>query len=170
MKRVPVSKVWFAKIDNEDFELVNSFKWYIQKAKISNTTYARIDYVIKGVITVTFMHRLILGLTDTKILVDHIDHNGLNNQKNNLRIVNHSQNMANRRSRENSSSKYLGVSIFRRHYKNNNYTYWQALIQKDKKLIRLGLFKNEVDAAIAYNKKAIELHGEFANLNKIEQS
>lgn len=66
-----------------------------------------------------------------------------------------------RSSSSNSSSKYLGVSW------DSNKKKWFSSICKNYKIIPLGRFDSEKDAALAYNKKAIELHGEFANLNKI---
>ena len=93
------------------------------------------------------------------LFVDHIDHNGLNNQKYNLRIATHSQNCQNRRPCKNSSSKYRGVCW---HKKNKK---WTAHIKIDKKTIYLGIFESEEDAAMAYDAKAKELHGEWTYLN-----
>lgn len=107
------------------------------------------------------MHREILGIMDSKIKVDHKDRNGLNNQRSNLRIATYSQNASNCKGRAGSSSKYKGVS------KLTTCRRWVAQIWKDKKKHYLGLFKTEKDAAIAYNKEAEKLHGEFAYINKI---
>ena len=95
--------------------------------------------------------------------VDHIDHNGLNNQKENLRICNRSQNSANRI--PSGKSKYLGVTPLIRHYRNKVYYYFASEIRINKKSIYLGHFKNEIEAALAYDKAAKDLHGEYANLN-----
>lgn len=103
------------------------------------------------------MHRQILGLTDPKIFTDHKDHNGLNNQRSNLRIATHGQNMANKS--PSGKSKYMGVSW------NKNDKKWRSQIRKNRVTIYLGSYINEIDAAIAYNNKAVEVHGEFANLN-----
>jgi hypothetical protein len=94
--------------------------------------------------------------------VDHIDRNKTNNQVSNLRYATVSQNNANRCKRANTSSSYLGVSWSK---KNNK---WQTCISLNRKNIHIGYFENEHDAARAYNDKALELHGEFANLNEIE--
>ena len=125
------------------------------------------------------LHREVLGITDPKVLIDHIDGNGLNNMKCNLRICTHSQNRKNRHNKSDKhTSKYLGVSL-----KTTKYKYkvksgeervsitkrWEARIQHNKKQISIGFFDNEQDAAIAYNQKAIQCHGEFASLNKIEK-
>lgn len=155
----------YALVDDIDYEIVNKIKWYC--AKDNNNFYAISN---KG--KHTKMHRLILGLTAPNILADHIDHNGLNNQKCNLRICSHSENMRNRKSCQNSTSKYLGVNWEkRRYYKNGvrkDYPGWKASLKFNKKNVFIGMFKDEKDAALAYNKKATELFGEFANLNIIQ--
>ncbi len=125
------------------------------------------------------LHREVLGITDSKILIDHIDGNGLNNMRSNLRICNHSQNRKNRHNKSDKhSSIYLGVSLKVTKY---NYTVktgeekvsitkrWEARIQHNKKQISIGFYNTEDEAAIAYNKKAMEFHGEFASLNKIDK-
>lgn len=93
--------------------------------------------------------------------VDHIDHNRLNNQKNNLRICTSQQNNMNRCKSLAKSSKYKGVSWKKEKHK------WEVYIKLNHKIIHLGRFMNEIDAAKTYNKAAIELFGEFAFLNEV---
>lgn len=93
--------------------------------------------------------------------IDHIDNNPSNNNIENLRKVTQSQNCMNRKPHKNRSSKYKGVCW---HKASNK---WIAQICINYKIIYLGLFINKIDAAIAYNKKAKELFGEFANLNEV---
>jgi len=145
-----------ALVDDQDYEWLNKFNWAASKCK--NTFYA-VKRSKRGEKPVR-MHRLILGLTDPKILSDHEDRNGLNNQRSNLRICTRSQNNANRTPL--GSSKYLGVFFS----PNSTKRPWYSRIVKDKKPKYLGSFVTEQEAAIVYNKAAIELHGEFANLNK----
>ena len=104
------------------------------------------------------MHRLILNAPQNK-LVDHVDGNGLNNRKTNLRLCNYTQNAWNRRPAAGGHSKYKGVTW------NNNSKGWYVRICKDYKSIYLGCFDNEIEAALAYDHKAEELFGEFAYLN-----
>lgn len=106
-----------------------------------------------------YMHRLILGLTDPKIEVDHKDHNGLNNQRRNFRITKRIFNCRNRRKYKAGTSIYKGVTI--------NSGAFVARITANQIVYNLGRFDNERDAAIAYNKGAITHHGEYAHLNKI---
>lgn len=112
------------------------------------------------------LHRLVMNAKPRE-LVDHKNGNTLDNRKENLRIVTYSQNNANRKAKKNGQSKYLGVSVAK--YKSGlGFTKrYIASIKKDYKVYYLGSFEHEIDAAKAYNKKAIELHGEFANLNII---
>ena len=94
------------------------------------------------------------------MVVDHIDHDGLNNCKSNLRIATLSENRRNSRKAKDTSSKYKGVSW----HKNNKK--WEVKIGFNYKKIHIGYFNNIKEAAEAYNKKAKELFGEFAYLNK----
>lgn len=158
MKEIRLTKGQVAIVDDEDFEWLNQWKWLA--VKLRSTYYAmRVVYEKSQYKETILMHRLILGLTGRKEIADHKDHNGLNNQKSNLRIATHSENMANRCARKNSSSKFLGVS------KNIKTNKWRAKIQTGGQCVHIGNFTDEKDAAIAYNKKAKEVHGDFANLN-----
>jgi hypothetical protein len=161
MKKIELSQGKFAMVDDEDFEFLSQWKWSAVK-KDDNKFYA-----VRGVwVTekknniIVYMHRVLLGIPTLNIEGDHADGDTLNNQKYNLRISTSSQNKANRYSHRNASSKYLGVSW------SNTRKKWAVQICKDRKTKFLGYFDNEVDAALAYNKKASEVHGEFAKLNK----
>ena len=110
------------------------------------------------------LHRIVMCVVnDRSKIVDHINGNTFDNRKCNLRIVNRNQNVWNR-SKQNSktTSKYKGVSY------RKDISKWHSRIKFNYKLIHLGHFKNEVDAALAYNNKATELFGEYAKLNIIE--
>jgi hypothetical protein len=107
------------------------------------------------------MHHFILG---EKTRVDHHDGNSLNNRRGNLRIATQSQNRANiGKPSGNHSSRYKGVAWNKG--KSATGGGWRAQIGFDYKKIHLGCFKDEVDAATAYNFKAFELFGEFARFN-----
>ena len=158
MKEIILSKKFKALVDDECFELLNQWKWSASINK--NKVYAERKSTINGISKKIKMHRLILGIKNPKLVVDHIDGNGLNNQKCNLRICSIKENSCNRNVAKNKKqSKYLGVHL--------NYNKWYAQIRHNKKLINIGPFETDLDAAKAYNNKAIELHGEFANLNQL---
>lgn len=167
MKTIKLTQGKFAQVDDEDFEYLNKFKWYAQlrfgtwyagtNTKLGNGKYKSVQ-----------MHRLILGITDPKILIDHKYHNGLDNQKKHMRISTRAQNKMNGTAHKGSSSKYLGVSIYRATAKNRNKSdKWKAQIGLSGKMKSLGYFHLESDAAVAYNNAALKYFGEFANLNSI---
>nr|AAL73479.1 endonuclease [Tetrahymena thermophila] len=110
-----------------------------------------------------FVHRLIAShfIPNPKNLefVDHKDNCTTNNNISNLRWCSRQQNSMNQKKRKNSSSKFKGVCF------DQNSNKWRAYIKKDWKLIHLGLFVDEEDAARAYDCKAIEHFGEFAKIN-----
>lgn len=104
------------------------------------------------------MHREIMN-APKGMVVDHIDGNGLNNRKSNLRICTQAQNNLNSRPKRNCSSRYKGVSFYKRD------KIWQVQIFHNSRTIFLGRFDDEIEAALAYDRKAAELFGEFAYLN-----
>ena len=147
-------------VDDEDFAELNKFKWHV--AKRSNIFYAKRNVNNNGERKTIFLHREIMSKYLKKgLLIDHINHNGLDNRKSNLRTATHAQNNQNRTSNLNSTSKYLGVYFYKRSLK------WMARISIKNKAIYIGIYANEEDAAKAYNKAALEQYGEYANLNKI---
>jgi len=154
--RIPLNHGKFAVIDSEDWFRVSGYNWRCRLD--GNTYYAYTFCRINGRQKRIFMHRLILNAPNHK-LVDHIDGNGLNNRKTNLRLCNYTQNAWNRRPAAGGHSKYKGVTW------NNNSKKWYVRICKDYKSIYLGCFDNEIEAALAYDRKAEELFCEFAYLN-----
>lgn len=150
----------FAQVDDDIFEYLNQFGW--NKTKGKTTVYATRDiWEHNKRIHRYYMHREIMGFPEN-MQVDHIDHNGLNNQKINLRICSNTENARNSTSARNATSKYLGVCIT---YTKKGTLRWKSTIMYNRKSIWIGAFDTEIDAAIAYDKKAIGLFGEFANLN-----
>lgn len=95
-------------------------------------------------------------------VVDHINGNGLDNRRENLRISTQAQNLWNAKKHKDSSSIYKGVS------KRRNDTNWSARIMKNGKAQHIGMFTTETEAASAYNRVAKELFGEFAILNTVD--
>lgn len=96
--------------------------------------------------------------------VDHIDGDGMNCCRDNLRVVTPSQNMANRRLNRDNKSGYKGVS-----WKTSDKK-WRACIGFQRSKIHLGLFTDKHEAARAYNAKALELFGQYARINVIDES
>lgn len=147
-KEVSLSRgKYVAFVDAEDFDFVNQYRWRLRKTKWTN--YAIVS--TEGV-RWNFMHNLIMGYAP----IDHIDHNGLNNQRSNLRDG--LGNALNRLPNYNGG-QYKGANWHKGVGK------WIAGIRFKGKRIHLGYFDNEVDAAVAYDIKAVELFGEYALLN-----
>ena len=142
-----------ALVDDEDYEMLIQYKWHNANGRAQTHIY------INNKRTTKKIHNLLLK-SPKGFEIDHIDGNPLNNQKNNLRIVTHQQNMMNRKI-QNSSSKFKGVSWEKDSKK------WRAYIRCENKQYYIGLFKTELDAAMAYNKRAIKLHNKYARLNKV---
>lgn len=142
-----------ALIDAEDYHLVSPYPWHAQLSGgyFYATTH---DQDAPG----RLMHRIVMGVFDPDILIDHINRDTLDNRKANLRIANRHQNGCNAGPRR-GSSQYKGVSWFSRRGK------WRATITVNRRQHSLGYFENEIDAALAYDAAARELHGDFAYLN-----
>lgn len=155
MIEIPLTQGMFAQIDDEDYEKVSKYKW----------TYCSAGYAFYSEHSsapnrlVLMLHRYIIDAPNG-FEVDHIDRNGLNNQKSNLRLATRAQNLANRgKLGKNKSSKYKGVC----RHKNK----WQASIKTSGEQIYLGRYETEEAAAMAYNYAAQKYFGEYAFLNKI---
>lgn len=103
------------------------------------------------------MHRLILGVTDSGINVDHCNGIRHDNQRHNLRACTKAQNSWNRPAQQNNTSGYKGVS------RHANTGKWQATIGYNGARLHLGLFDSAEAAHAAYCAKAREVHGEYAN-------
>ncbi len=149
-------------VSDNDYPTLNALKWFY-----TPSGYAAHSFWIPALkrCNCILLHRYILGLTDPKIECDHIDLNPLNNQRENLRIVTRAQNNYNRiaYNKPNTAikSNYKGLHWYTRTNK------WQVHITFNNKKIHIGYFTNEIDAALAYNAKALALFGEFARLNEV---
>jgi len=140
-------------VDDEDVAFVTQHKWYVAKR---NYLFRYIGHSSNF----KYLHHELLGATRHSH-VDHINHNTLDNQRANLRICSISQNAMNRNKRPNTSSRFKGVSFYKRYKK------WKARVKIDETEIWLGYFNDEINAAKAYNEAAKKYFGEFAQLNNI---
>jgi hypothetical protein len=150
----------FALVDQVDFYWLNKFRWHAEGEDIY--IYAvRNDIKPGRKMKTVRMHREITN-APRHLLVDHGNNKTLDNRRANLRLATSSQNAVNRRRRcdkSKASSKYTGVSLEKGRNK------WLAYISFNGKRKHLGRFDNEIDAARAYDKAALEFHKEFARLN-----
>jgi len=137
-------------IDREDREMVEKHRWSLVHGYARNRT-------------VGFLHNYVLNFTPNKTWeVDHINNKKNDCRKINLRTGTHSQNCQNAGTRKNNSSGAKGVHF----YKSSGL--WCSRIGFQNKRIHLGYFKDKLEAVEKYNKSAIRLHGEYAQLNKIQ--
>lgn len=148
-------------VDDEDYDYLNQWKWHAAKVKHLYYAVRNSLYRDNPKRTQIQMH-VVINKTPKGLLTDHIDGNGLNNQKANLRTCDYSENNKNTRSRKDSTSIYLGVRLL----KTGN-QYASCLQVNGKNKLNLGVFKNQEEAAEAYNDAAKKHYGEFAKLNVI---
>jgi len=156
MKKIKLSNGMKALVDDEDYEYLSQFRWYPLNTRM--TTYAKRKIYINGGQITILMHREIMK-TPQELEVDHRDHNGLNNQRGNLRNCTHGQNDINKIS--NNPNGYRGVEWVLKRKK------WKirARIKRGGVSKHLGYFKTLEDAARAYDKASLEYDAEFAVLN-----
>jgi hypothetical protein len=150
MKRIPLTQGEYAMVDDENFDRLLGYRWRVNRK-------CRCAYAVAGDGSIK-MHRLILGKDCDGLVVDHINHNGLDNRRENLRACTIAQNIQNRR--VDVSSKLS--SAFRGVYRPTGRRTWIARIQANGERIRVGTFPTERDAANAYNEAARKHYGPFA--------
>ena len=146
----------FALVDSDDYKKLSKYEWKASKS-------VRGKYYVYAIINNknVSLHRMIIDAKKGEI-VDHINHNSFDNRKSNLRITNQKGNARNSRKGTDSSlsSKYQGVAKY------GNTNKWISRIGFNNKVIKLGVFENEVDAAESYNIAALKYHGEYATINR----
>jgi len=151
---IPLTKGKVAIVDAADYEWLSKYKWHA--VRCGQRFYA---YRSRNKRSIS-MHRIIMG-EPKGMVVDHIDGNALNNRRSNLRVCRVSENVYNCRGRK-GSSRYKGVCRLKKLNK------WKAEVMLNGRHIHIGCFDDEMEAAKAYDKKAVELFGEFAYLNLAE--
>lgn len=159
----------FVMVDDEDYDYLNQWQWGLMKIY---HTEKKLFYVRryegsyrKGQKFAFLMHREIMKSDmDRRLVVDHIDGNGLNNQKSNLRKCTYAQNLANRSKDSNGKHRYRGIQ---KYFHKNGVVRWKAQCTFDGIKWKQSGFITDDLAAIAYNEKAKEMKGEYAKQNTI---
>ena len=167
MKRIPLTQGYYAIVDDADFAALSSERWHASR-NYSGNVYARRNAYLKGASAAVpiMMHRFITGAKPGQI-VDHINGNGLDNRRKNLRFVTVDQNRSNQGTR--SACGFKGVILAKKKRRDGSYRIsdlcWLAQIVYKGRQYKLGQYRDPADAARAYDAKAIEFHGEYARTN-----
>lgn len=159
MNQIALTQGQVAIVDDEDFDALNQFGWRAQWDPHTRGFYAVRSVPIGGGKRATvLMHRVITGAAKGTE-VDHANQNTLDNRKANLRVCTASENARNRGKTARNTSGYKGVSFDKRTGK------WDARIGLNGKRRHLGYFDTALEAAAAYDRAALEMHGTFARHN-----
>jgi hypothetical protein len=146
----------FALVSDEDFGRLSAYRWYLHKTGyVTRTTSCGHGANAR---TISIKMHIFVMHTPRKLATDHINHDKLDNRRENLRICTREQNLFNLLARG-GNSKYKGV-----YYRQRNNRY-HANIRCRNTFNFLGSFATEVEAAMAYNYAAALLFGEFASFN-----
>jgi hypothetical protein len=151
MKTIQLTRGKVAIVDDEDYESLSKHKWCF------NIGYAARGVKKNGKQSRIWMHRVI-NKTPKGMVTDHIDGNGLNNQKSNLRSCTHYQNIHNTKMHKDNASGMKGISWSRRDKR------WQAQIMVKGQRISLGSHTTAQSAYAAYCDACTKLHGDFARV------
>ncbi|MBN2137484.1 MAG: HNH endonuclease [Sedimentisphaerales bacterium] len=159
-RRIRISSPKYTIVDPEDYEALACYEWlgYKSGQQFYAARQERVRVNGRRKVSIIPLHRQIMPV-GKGLIVDHVNRDGLDNRKSNLRAGTQAQNICNSKRTARSSSMYKGVSWHKASKK------WRALVAFGGKTKFLGYFADEVEAAKAYDAGARELHGEFAYLN-----
>ena len=153
-KQIPLSQGKFAIIDDEDYEQLKQFTWHAIKRRYCCYAYRSRNGKEMS------MHRIIMD-PPKNMEVDHINGNGLDNRRANLRVCTHQQNIRNQRVQKKNVTGYKGVGVVKRTGK------YKAYIKVNGNKLHLKCWNTAIEAAMAYNEAASLYFGSFARLNEI---
>jgi len=152
VKQIPLGNGVYAYVDAADYEWLSQWTWRLHAGYAGRWEKRKM----------VLMHREIMQPPKGK-MVDHVNGNKLDNTRANLRVCTRPENARNTRKQHSASSRFRGVTYYKAMGK------WRARIGFEGRYIHLGFFTDEAEAARAYDRKAVELFGEFARLNFPEE-
>jgi hypothetical protein len=159
---IPLTQGKVALVDAHNYAWLNQFKWYALH-KHGRWYAARHVGLPNGKQATQYMHRVVMGVTDPKIQVDHKNRNStLDNRENNLRLATHSQNQHNQGVRKQNISGFKGVSPY--------HGRWRTLISVNGANKYVGSYDTRAEAAQAYNAAALLCHKDFSVLNDLSKT
>lgn len=144
-------------VDADDYDWLNKFKWQMLTTP-QGRHYVQRSVKVAGKVHSQFLHRLIMD-APKGMVVDHVNNDGLDNRRSNLRVTTQSRNLMKQTPRKTSTSQYRGVSLYK-------YTgRWTAKARVDGREYPLGYFGTEEEAARAYDRLVYDLTHDLAFLN-----
>lgn len=161
MKEIPLTRGYIALVDDEDYDRAMQYNWRATTSIEARRVYiyaCRWKPIGKGKRVIEYLQKFILN---TPHLIDHVNRDGLDNRKSNLRLATFGQNNQNmiKKQHKKNSSQYKGVGFHKGMHR------WRVRLTTNYVECVIGYYDTEVEAAVAYNNKAIEVFGEFAKLN-----
>lgn len=156
-KRIALTNGGYALVDDEDAQRLSKYSW----TRVSGTGYARRATTVGGKggrKVVIYMHREVVGAPRGTV-VDHVNHDKLDNRRANLRVCTHKENCRRQRPQQGKTSAFRGVHLCAQTGR------WRAVIVVDGARVHLGRFDNPREAAVAYDAAALKYFGDFAHLN-----
>jgi len=171
VKKIKLTQGKEALVDDDDYEMLMEHKWFANKAGKNHYAITSLPTQLDGERKRSKMHRAIMKPLQG-LEVDHINGDTLDNRKENLRVCTHQQNQANRSLGKDNTSGYKGICYKKKNKDmiNEHAKPWEVRINFNNKKVYVGAYKTAEAAARAYDRKTIELNGEFANLNFPEEN
>lgn len=158
MKKIPLTRGYSVKVDDEDYQKLSKFKWHYNNGYACRRLHKKVAYKkYKG--EYIYMHRLIMK--HPELGVDHVNGDSLDNQRKNLRVADQSDNMCNQHKARHNKYGYKGIYFAKDRKK------FAARVTYRKKKHILGYYDTAKEAAISYNEGAIKYHKQFARLNNV---
>lgn len=157
-KEIQLTQGKVALVDDDVYEWASKFKWHARRDESRFYVQRKIKNFLGEWAVTLHLHREIMD-APVDMTVDHINGDGLDCRRENMRLATNTENGCNRRPNANNTSGYKGVTLHKQMGR------WRARIMVNQKPIHLGFFNDLVEAAQAYDNAAIEYHGEFARLN-----